>query len=42
MNEKQIDNAVIYIRVSTVDQAEDALNLANQEEGARITASGTA
>jgi DNA invertase Pin-like site-specific DNA recombinase len=32
MNEKQIDNAVIYIRVSTVDQAEDALNLANQEE----------
>ncbi len=32
MNQKQIDSAVIYIRVSTNQHDEDALDLANQEQ----------
>jgi DNA invertase Pin-like site-specific DNA recombinase len=32
MNQNQGNKAVIYIRVSTEEQAEDALNLVNQEQ----------
>src|SRR4051812_46887950 len=35
MTQKQGDRAVIYIRVSTEEQAEDALNLVNQEKRCR-------
>ncbi len=35
MNQKEIEHAVIYIRVSTEEQAEDALNLVNQEQRCR-------
>ena len=35
MNQKQGNNAVIYIRVSTEEQADDALNLVNQEKKCR-------
>jgi site-specific DNA recombinase len=35
MTQKQGDRAVIYIRVSTEEQAEDALNLVNQESRCR-------
>ena len=32
MNQRETNNAVVYIRVSTEEQAEDALNLVNQEK----------
>ena len=32
---KQQENAVIYVRVSTEEQADDALNLVNQENRCR-------
>lgn len=35
MKKNTINNAVIYIRVSTEEQAEDALNLINQEKKRR-------
>jgi site-specific DNA recombinase len=36
MNQKRGNRTVVYIRVSTDDQAEDPLNLVNQEKRCRI------